>query len=144
VWPLDAGQSGPAAHLREFNIMPNHKCTLLALEKHVISLDTSGAILIWNAETFALEKTVQLELNAVGICCAVQVSDSEVWLGLSTGEIQSFSLQTWKLGTAWRAHKRRVMAMCIHENLVWSASDEAIIWEWKVIFLHFLRFFFFF
>ena len=50
VWPLEAGQSGPAQHLREFNIMPNHKSTLLALERHVISFDTSGAILIWNAE----------------------------------------------------------------------------------------------
>lgn len=49
VWPLDAGQSGPAQYLREFNIMPNHKCTLLALEHHVISFDTSGAILVWDA-----------------------------------------------------------------------------------------------
>lgn len=71
-------------------------------------------------------------MNDVGICCAVRVSDTEAWLGLSSGEIQSFNLQTWKLGTAWRAHKRRVLALAVHEQLVWSSADEAIIWEIRV------------
>lgn len=49
VWSLDSS-SAPMQHLREFNIRPNHKCSLLALDRHVISFDTSGAVLIWNAE----------------------------------------------------------------------------------------------
>lgn len=64
VWPLDAGQSGPAQHLREFNIMPNHKCTLLALEHHVISFDTSGAILIWNASVLEPNFTCSVLLHS--------------------------------------------------------------------------------
>lgn len=73
-----------------------------------------------------------METPELGICCGVRVSDTEAWLGLSSGEIQSFNLQTWKLGTAWRAHKRRVLAMAVHDDLVWSSSDEAIIWEIRV------------
>ena len=84
------------------------------------------------SQSLSLERTVQLELPSVGICAAVRVSDAEAWLGLSSGEIQSFNLQTWKLGTAWRAHKRRVLALAVHEELVWSSSDETIIWEFKV------------
>lgn len=52
VWPLEA-QQGPVTHLREFQIMPNHKSAMLSLDHHVISFDTSGAILVFNADVRA-------------------------------------------------------------------------------------------
>ena len=81
-------------------------------------------------QSFELIKVITLSANGN---CIVKAGEQVIWVGLETGEICSFDIQTLDLVGSWKAHDHPVNALSLVRNSeVWSASDFGEISIWNI------------